>query len=54
MGCGDVPDLPGKRYLNWKLDDPAGQDLTRVRPIRDGIERRVRRPLDEIGVSASG
>jgi arsenate reductase len=42
MGCGDVcPVLPGKRYLDWGLDDPAGQPLERVREIRDEIERRV-------------
>ena len=43
MGCGDAcPIFPGKRYLNWELDDPAGQDVEHVRPIRDDIERRVR------------
>ena len=43
MGCGDAcPFFPGKRYEDWKLDDPAGQDLDAVRPIRDEIERRVR------------
>nr|WP_116953496.1 arsenate reductase ArsC [Jiangella endophytica] len=42
MGCGDAcPVLPGKRYEDWSLDDPAGRDLTAVRPIRDEIERRV-------------
>jgi arsenate reductase len=42
MGCGDAcPFYPGKRYEDWKLDDPAGQDLTTVRPIRDEIRRRV-------------
>ncbi len=48
MGCGDAcPIFPGKRYLNWDLDDPAGQSLEAVRPIRDEIERRVRlRGLD--------
>jgi len=52
MGCGDAcPIFPGKRYLNWDLDDPAGQDVEHVRPIRDEIERRVRTVLDEIGVS---
>jgi len=51
MGCGDAcPIFPGKRYLNWELDDPAGQDVEHVRPIRDDIERRVRTLLDEIGV----
>jgi arsenate reductase len=43
MGCGDVcPVLPGKSYVDWGLDDPAGQPLERVRKIRDEIERRVR------------
>ena len=43
MGCGDVcPVFPSKRYLDWALDDPAGQGVEAVRPIRDEIERRVR------------
>jgi len=42
MGCGDTcPYVPGKRYEDWKLDDPAGQDVVAVRPIRDEIQRRV-------------
>lgn len=42
MGCGDTcPFYPGKRYEDWVLDDPAGQDLEHVRPIRDEIRRRV-------------
>jgi arsenate reductase (thioredoxin) len=42
MGCGDAcPIFPGKRYEDWVLDDPAGQDVAAVRPIRDEIERRV-------------
>ena len=42
MGCGDAcPFYPGKRYEDWELDDPAGQDLETVRPIRDEIKRRV-------------
>lgn len=49
MGCGDAcPYFPGKRYLDWVLDDPAGQDLAAVRPIRDEIERRVRALIDEL------
>jgi protein-tyrosine-phosphatase len=53
MGCGDAcPILPGKRYEEWTLDDPAGQDVEAVRPIRDDIERRVRHLLDELGVPA--
>ena len=49
MGCGDAcPIYPGRRYLDWKLDDPAGQDLDAVRPIRDDIDRRVRALLAEL------
>ncbi len=53
MGCGDTcPVFPGKRYLDWTLDDPHGQGVESVRPIRDEIERRVRTLLDELGVPA--
>ena len=49
MGCGDAcPVFPGKRYLDWALEDPAGQDVDAVRPIRDDIDRRVRLLLDEL------
>ena len=49
MGCGDTcPYVPGTRYEDWPLDDPAGQPLEAVRPIRDQIEQRVRRLLDEL------
>jgi arsenate reductase len=42
MGCGDAcPVIPGKRYIDWDLQDPAGQDLETVRKIRDEIEHRV-------------
>lgn len=52
MGCGDVcPIFPGKRYEDWQLDDPAGQGIEAVRPIRDEIERRVQALLDELGVN---
>ena len=48
MGCGDAcPVIPGKRYVDWELDDPAGQDLETVRKIRDEIERRVSELLRE-------
>jgi protein-tyrosine-phosphatase len=51
MGCGDAcPIFPGKRYKEWVLDDPAGQDLPAVRPIRDDIERRIRTLLDELHI----
>ncbi|MFC8077440.1 arsenate reductase ArsC [Streptomyces sp. NPDC057307] len=50
MGCGDsCPVFPGKRYLDWQLEDPAGQGVDAVRPIRDEIQRRIRRLLDELG-----
>jgi protein-tyrosine-phosphatase len=53
MGCGDsCPIVPGKRYEDWALDDPAGRDLDAVRPIRDELERRVRHLLEELGVPA--
>ncbi|MPZ65992.1 MAG: arsenate reductase ArsC [Pseudonocardiaceae bacterium] len=49
MGCGDAcPVYPGKRYLNWELDDPAGQPVERVRVIRDDIDRRVRQLLADL------
>jgi protein-tyrosine-phosphatase len=49
MGCGDAcPYFPGKRYLDWVLDDPAGQGIEAVRPIRDEIERRVRVLIGEL------
>ena len=55
MGCGDAcPVFPGKRYLDWPLDDPAGQGVAAVRPIRDEIERLIRGLLGELGVSARG
>jgi arsenate reductase len=49
MGCGDAcPVFPGKRYLDWDLEDPAGKGVESVRPIRDEIEARVRRLLREL------
>ena len=55
MGCGDAcPVFPGKRYEDWVLDDPAGQDVNAVRPIRDEIERRVRALLAELQVPVVG
>lgn len=54
MGCGDAcPVFPGKRYLDWDLDDPAGLAADEVRPIRDEIERRVRALLAELEVPVS-
>lgn len=49
MGCGDAcPIFPGKKYLDWKLADPAGQAVEAVRPIRDEIQARVRELLTEL------
>ena len=49
MGCGDAcPVYPGKRYVDWELDDPAGRPVDEVRAIRDEIERRVRALLGEL------
>ncbi len=49
MGCGDkCPYYPGKRYLDWVLDDPAGHGVDAVRPIRDEIDRRVRDLVAEL------
>ena len=49
MGCGDAcPFFPGKTYLDWKLDDPAGQGLDAVRPIRDEIRARIEGLIAEI------
>ena len=54
MGCGDeCPYYPGTRYVDWELDDPAGQGVDAVRPIRDDIEQRVRGLLGEL-VGAEG
>ncbi|HEY3436037.1 MAG TPA: arsenate reductase ArsC [Solirubrobacterales bacterium] len=49
MGCGDeCPYIPGKRYLDWDLEDPKGQSLEAVRKTRDEIERRVRELVAEL------
>ena len=49
MGCGDAcPVYPGKRYLDWDLEDPAGKPVDEVRPIVDEIDRRVRRLVAEL------
>ena len=53
MGCGDAcPVVPGKRYEEWELTDPAGLDVAAVRPVRDEIEHRVLTLLGQLGVSA--
>lgn len=55
MGCGDTcPIFPGKRYEDWVLEDPAGQGVESVRPIRDQIKGRVITLLGELGVSPVG
>jgi arsenate reductase len=52
MGCGDAcPYFPGKRYEDWELDDPAGQDLEHVRPIRDEIGNRIRALLASLDIA---
>ncbi len=49
MGCGDAcPIFPGKRYEDWELDDPAGQSIEAVRPIRDDIKARIEALIAEI------
>ena len=54
MGCGDAcPIFPGKRYEDWALEDPAGQGIESVRPIRDEIRARVLQLLTELGVTTS-
>ncbi|QXC63592.1 arsenate reductase ArsC [Aquihabitans sp. G128] len=55
MGCGDsCPFFPGTRYEDWELEDPAGQGVDAVRPIRDDIERRVRELLSSLDVPVAG
>jgi len=55
MGCGDAcPVFPGKRYVDWDLNDPAGKPVDEVRPIRDDIHRRVEGLLSELGVAKRG
>jgi arsenate reductase len=54
MGCGDeCPFYPGKRYEDWKLDDPAGQGVDAVRTIRDQIRGRVERLMASLGVAST-
>lgn len=53
MGCGDAcPFYPGKRYEDWVLDDPAGQGVEAVRPIRDEIRRRIESLIGELAPGA--
>ncbi|HLJ82777.1 MAG TPA: arsenate reductase ArsC [Candidatus Eremiobacteraceae bacterium] len=54
MGCGDAcPIYPGKRYEDWEVDDPAGKGIETVRHIRDDIERRVMRLIDQLKPATS-
>jgi arsenate reductase len=54
MGCGDAcPFYPGKKYLDWKLEDPAGKDVASVRPIRDQIKQMVEELVAEIDARAA-
>ena len=51
MGCGDeCPVVPGRRYVDWDLDDPAGRPLAEVRRIREDVARRVEALLGELSV----
>ncbi|WP_263167440.1 arsenate reductase ArsC [Streptomyces sp. SCSIO ZS0520] len=53
MGCGDAcPVFPGKRYLDWRLEDPAGRDVEAIRPIRDEIKALVEQLIEEIAPKA--
>ena len=53
MGCGDsCPYIPGKRYLDWELEDPSGRPLEEVRATRDEIERRVSSLVEEMDSSS--
>ncbi|WP_167132115.1 arsenate reductase ArsC [Paramicrobacterium chengjingii] len=55
MGCGDAcPVFPGKRYEDWQLDDPAGQGIDAVRPIRDEISSRILTLMNELGIGGIG
>jgi arsenate reductase len=52
MGCGDkCPFIPGKRYIDWELQDPSGLPTASVRAIRDEIDRRVRDLVDELSAT---
>lgn len=54
MGCGDAcPVFPGKRYVDWELEDPSGKTLEEVRPIRDDLEQRVRGLMAELEIPAN-
>lgn len=51
MGCGDAcPVYPGKRYVDWEVEDPAGRKIEDIRPIRDDLEQRVRSLLSDLNI----
>ena len=53
MGCGDAcPVVPGKRYVDWEVEDPSGKTVDEVRPIRDDLEQRVRNLMAELAIPA--
>jgi protein-tyrosine-phosphatase len=55
MGCGDAcPVFPGKRYVDWVVEDPSGKTVEEVRPIRDQIEERVRNLMAELDIPVRG
>ena len=55
MGCGDeCPYIPGKRYIDWELDDPGGRPLAEVRRVRDEIAQRVDALVTELGTGSGG
>jgi protein-tyrosine-phosphatase len=55
MGCGDeCPFIPGKRYIDWDLADPAGRTIDQVRAIRDDIDQRVHALVDELAIRVGG
>lgn len=54
MGCGDAcPVFPGKRYVDWEVEDPSGKSIEEVRPIRDDLEQRIRNLMSELEIPAS-
>ncbi|HWB89742.1 MAG TPA: arsenate reductase ArsC [Acidimicrobiia bacterium] len=54
MGCGDTcPFVPGKRYVDWEVEDPSGKTLEEIRPIRDDLEQRVKGLLAEMELPVS-
>jgi len=54
MGCGDAcPVFPGKRYVDWEVEDPSGKSIEGVRPIRDDLEQRIRNLMSDLEISAS-